>query len=117
MQNLYELLDIHDDIIIKNKEDQIKKIIIVTDIEYNDRIRFNLFIQSILEYNKREYPKFDLDFLLKKMKIKCFVLIIFWDWLMKFFYYILFTYILFCYCYNFKKNDNNKYQKMKWMFI
>lgn len=59
LEKLFKLLSIHDDAIIENKKDQLTRIIIVTDIQSANHVAFNIFIQRILEYNRREYPKYN----------------------------------------------------------
>jgi hypothetical protein len=59
LEKLFKLLSIHDDEIIENKKDQLTRIIIVTDIQSTNHVAFNIFIQRILEYNRREFPKYN----------------------------------------------------------
>ena len=59
LEKLFKLLSIHDDEIIENKSDQLIRIIMVTDILSSNHVAFNIFIQRILEYNRREYPKYN----------------------------------------------------------
>ena len=59
LDKLFHVLDIHDDSIIDKKCDQLKRIIIVTDIQSANHVAFNIFLQRILEYNRREFPKYN----------------------------------------------------------
>jgi hypothetical protein len=59
LEKLFKLLSIHDDEIIENKKDQLTRIIIATDIQSTNHVAFNIFIQRILEYNRREFPKYN----------------------------------------------------------
>ena len=59
LEKLFRMLSIHDDEIIEKKSNQLKRIIIVTDIQSANHVALNIFIQRILEYNRREYPKYN----------------------------------------------------------
>ncbi len=59
LEKLFKLLGIHDDETVENKSEQLKRIIIVTDIQSANHVAFNIFIQRILEYNRRGYPKYN----------------------------------------------------------
>ena len=59
LEKLFKTLNIDNDEIIDSRKDQLKRIIIVTDIQSSNHVAFNIFIQRILEYNRREYPKYD----------------------------------------------------------
>ena len=59
LEKLFKLVSIHDDEIIENKKDQLTRIIIITDILSTNHVAFNIFIQRILEYNRREFPKYN----------------------------------------------------------
>ena len=59
LEKLFKTLKIDDDEIIEKKKDQLKRIIIVTDIQSSNHVAFNIFIQRMLEYNRREFPRYD----------------------------------------------------------
>ena len=59
LEKLFKLLCIDDDEIIENKDEQKIRIIIVTEIQSSNHVAFNIFIQRILEYNRRELPKYN----------------------------------------------------------
>ena len=59
LEKLFKSLSIHDDKIIEDKKDQLTRIIIVHDIQSANHVAFNIFIQRILEYNRREFPKYN----------------------------------------------------------
>ena len=59
LEKLFKLLDIGSDETIDNKSKMLTRIIIVTDIQSTNHVPFNIFIQRILEYNRRTFPKYN----------------------------------------------------------
>jgi len=59
LEKLFKLLDIGSDDTIENKNNMLTRIIIVTNILSTNHVSFNIFIQRILEYNQRTFPKYN----------------------------------------------------------
>ena len=59
LEKLFKILEINDDETIDNRSNMLTRIIIVTDIQSANRVPFNIFIQRILEYNRRNFPKYN----------------------------------------------------------
>ena len=59
LEKLFKLLDIGSDETIDNKSKMLTRIIIVTDIQSTNHVPFNIFIQRMLEYNRRTFPKYN----------------------------------------------------------
>jgi len=59
LDKLFAQLKIDDDEIIDNKDEQLSKIVVFYDIQSVNSVVFNIFISRIMEYNRRQFPKYN----------------------------------------------------------
>ena len=59
LDKLFAQLKIGDDEIIEKKDEQLIRIIVIYDIQSINSVAFNIFISRMMEYNRRQFPKYN----------------------------------------------------------